>query len=201
MEFADRYKGLAQRVMNKVNNHVSQKIHRENSDRMCLASFVAGLSGFVGRQVRYAHPRCLQEVLNYALAVDQAEKQERHNETFCSQSDDFAGQSTRSPCKKIRGRNGSELSADSRTSSQQFISSHGTRSVTQTAARKFPNSSAPRCYECEGIQHFGRECLTRLKRLEISPNSSGRKNPSEHSQRPISPSEKPRNATPNQEKE
>jgi len=42
----------------------------------CLASFVAGLNGIVGRQVRYAHPKSLPEALNVALAVDEAEKQE-----------------------------------------------------------------------------------------------------------------------------
>ena len=52
----------------------AQQIHRENADRMCLASFVAGLSGVVGRQVRYAHPRTLQEVWNLALAVDEADR-------------------------------------------------------------------------------------------------------------------------------
>jgi len=74
LEFADRYKGLAQKVMRKVNEPRAQQIHRENADRMCLASFVAGLSGVVGRQVRYAHPRTLQEVWNLALAVDEADR-------------------------------------------------------------------------------------------------------------------------------
>ena len=45
MEFADRCKELAQRVMSKVNDPIEQQIHRENADRMFLASFVGGLSG------------------------------------------------------------------------------------------------------------------------------------------------------------
>jgi len=69
-------------VISKVKDPIAQQIHRENADRMCLASFVSGLSGVVSRQVRYAHPRNLQEILNSALAVDEAEKQERRNETF-----------------------------------------------------------------------------------------------------------------------
>ena len=60
--------------MSKVNDPRAQQIHRENADRMCLGSFVAGLSGVVGRQLRYAHPRTLQEVLNLALAVDEADR-------------------------------------------------------------------------------------------------------------------------------
>lgn len=120
MKFSDRCKGLTQRLMSKVNDPVSQHIHRKNANRMCLASFVAGLSGDVGRQFRYAHPRNLPEALNLALAIDEAENQERRSETFYTQLDEFAGQSTRKQGKKSRGRNGSERSADSRTSSQQL---------------------------------------------------------------------------------
>jgi len=188
MEFADRCKGLAQRVMSKVNDPVAQQIHRENADRTCLASIVAGLSGVVSRQVRYAHPRNLHEALNLALVVDEAEKQERLNETFYTWSDEFAGQLPRSPGKKFRGSNSSERSADSCASSQQIKQPHSTRSGTQS-------NSSPRCYECEGIGHFTRECPTRLKRIGNAPNLPGRKNPSEHSKRLSSPSEKPQNTT------
>jgi len=188
MEFADRCKGLSQRVLSKVNDPVAQRIHQENADRMSLASFVAGLSGVVGRQVRYAHPKRLHKALNLALARDDAEKQERRNKTFYKRSDKFAGQLPRSPGKKSRGRNGSERSADSCASSQQLKPPRSTRSGTQ-------NSSSPRCYECEGIGHFARECPTRQKRIGNAPNSSGGKNPSRRSRCPSSRSEKPQNAT------
>jgi len=117
MEFADRCKELAQRVMSKVNEPIAQQIHRENADRMCLASFVGGLAGVVGREVRYAHPKNLGEAVNLALAVDEAEKQERRNEMFYTRLDKFAGQLTRSPGNSRRGRNNSERTADSRAKS------------------------------------------------------------------------------------
>jgi hypothetical protein len=56
-ESADRCRVLAQKVMCKDSNPVAQRIHRENADRMLLASFVAGLSGEVGRQVNFKIPR------------------------------------------------------------------------------------------------------------------------------------------------
>jgi len=68
---------------------------------MCLASFVGGLSGVVGRQVRYAHPKSLRVAVNLALAADEVEKQERRNETFYTRSDEFAGQLPRSPGKCV----------------------------------------------------------------------------------------------------
>jgi len=58
-EFADRCKGLAQKVMCKVDDPAAQRIHRENADRMLLASFVGGLWGIPGKQTRYASPRLL----------------------------------------------------------------------------------------------------------------------------------------------
>jgi hypothetical protein len=52
-EFADRYMALAQKVMCKDSDPVAQGIHRENADRMFLASFVAGLSGEVGKKSNF----------------------------------------------------------------------------------------------------------------------------------------------------
>jgi hypothetical protein len=40
----------------KVDDPIVQGIHYENADRMLLASFVAGLTGIPGRQVRFSNP-------------------------------------------------------------------------------------------------------------------------------------------------
>jgi len=157
MEFADRCKELAQRVMSEVKDPIAQQIHRESADRMCLASFVSGLSGVVYRQVRYAHPSNLWEALNLAFAVDEAEKQASRNETFYTRSDEFAGQLPRSPGKSSGGRNGSERIADSHSKSHNIQTPRSTRPGTQC-------SSLPTCYECESIGHFAMEYPTRLKR-------------------------------------
>jgi hypothetical protein len=76
-EFADRCRALAQEVMCKSNDPTAQKIHHENAEHMCVASFVAGLTGVPGRHVRYANPQSVQQALTIALAVTEAEKQER----------------------------------------------------------------------------------------------------------------------------
>jgi len=73
-EFADRYRGLSQKVMCQVDDPMAQHIHRKNAECVLLASFVAGLSGVVGKQVRYANPRNLEQALSIDLAVQEAEK-------------------------------------------------------------------------------------------------------------------------------
>jgi len=135
--------------MSKVNDPIGQQIHRENAERMCLANFISGLAGVVGREVRYDHPKNIREAVKFARAVDETEEEERRNETFYTRSDEFAGQLPRSPGKSKRGRNDSERTADSRTKTQQIQTPRSTRSQTQ-------GSSSPRCYECEGIGHFAR---------------------------------------------
>jgi len=42
-QFADRCRALSQKIMCKTSDPVAQRIHRENAERMLLASFVAGL--------------------------------------------------------------------------------------------------------------------------------------------------------------
>ena len=81
-DFADRCRSLANKVMCKIDNPVAQRIHRENADRMKLASFVAGLKGVVGTQVHYTAPKDIRQAISLALSFEEAEKQEKFNETF-----------------------------------------------------------------------------------------------------------------------
>ena len=72
-QFADCCKNLAQKVTIKSADPQIQRIHKENSDRMLLASFVSGLTGTADYQVRISHPKSLGEVLNLAVSVQEAE--------------------------------------------------------------------------------------------------------------------------------
>ena len=65
-----------------MNDPVAQRVHYENAERMLLASFVSGLNGLVGKHTRYASPSLMHQALQIALAVEQAEKQDRFNECF-----------------------------------------------------------------------------------------------------------------------
>jgi len=60
-EFADRCRGLAQKIMEKADNPVARRIHHENAERMLLASFISGLAGKVGKHVRYQSAKFVTE--------------------------------------------------------------------------------------------------------------------------------------------
>jgi len=85
-EFADRCRGLAQKVMGRDSDPIAQQIHRENAERMCLASFVGGLQGTVGRHTRIANPQSMQQALTTALAAIEAVRQEKGSEIFLAKT-------------------------------------------------------------------------------------------------------------------
>jgi hypothetical protein len=54
---------------------------------MLLATFVNGLSGTPGRQVRYANPQTVDQALKIALSVQEAERHQRFIESFYTNFD------------------------------------------------------------------------------------------------------------------
>jgi hypothetical protein len=82
LQFADRCRNLAEKIIRKSDNPDEQRAHQENADRIMLAAFVAGLAGETGKQVRICNPRTLDDALNVATAVQEALRQERKNERF-----------------------------------------------------------------------------------------------------------------------
>jgi hypothetical protein len=73
--------------MGKSDDPQIQRVHRENAERMMLATFVSALTGVPGRRVRFANPQDVDQALKIAITVQEAEKQERFNESFYTQFD------------------------------------------------------------------------------------------------------------------
>jgi len=95
--------------------------HNEyNAERMCLASFVAGLNGIVCRHTRIANPQSMQQAFTIALAATEAMRQEKASEIF------FA---------KTSGEN-SEQAHDSRTGTRQNRSSRNASAKPQKRGRR-----------------------------------------------------------------
>ena len=204
-QLVDSCKCLAQNVMLKSDDPQIQRIHQENADRMLLASFVSGLIGVPGRQVRFRHPQSLEEALNLALAVQEAERQERFNESFYTRSEKSVRllsepQSRPDSGSKNRRKSG-ELRADGQARSQRHSAHARTTRAEPQENRKTRTEAAIRCYECDGRGHFARECPTRLRKEKKLSDSPGRKTPSQRSKRSHVPGDKRETRTSGNESE
>jgi len=113
-EFADRCRELAQKITRKVDDPVSQRVHCDNAERMLLASFVSGLNGPVGKHTRYAFPSSMHQALQIALGVEQAEKQDRLNESFYTRFEKSIRLTSQSPSSTYAGSSRTRQSADAR---------------------------------------------------------------------------------------
>ena len=121
----------------------------------------------------------------YNLTVDQAEKQEHFNESFYTKYDKTVRLLSRSLGHKNRGEENSSRTENTHSNKPNYRASRSSGNFSRSAQTE----SALRCYECQGIGHFGRECPTRLRR-EIQ-NAPGKKKPSGRSRRSHSPGDKP----------
>ena len=195
-QFADRCRALSQKIVCKVDDPLAQRIHYENAERLLLASFVAGLTGVPGRQVRYANPQTMEQALQIAITVQEAEKQEKFNESFYTRFDSSVKLQSRSHSHTRHHERKSRRSADARrtvnhTPTQHYNAPSSSGKPTNSSTRSAQTKANLRCYECEGIGHFASECPTRLKREVNYTNSSGRRNSSGRSRRSRSPNDKP----------
>jgi hypothetical protein len=75
--FADRCRSLAQKTVPKVEDPNLQKFHYDQAERMMLAAFISGLQGNPGQQVRFRMPRSMEEALQIAVTVHEAEAREK----------------------------------------------------------------------------------------------------------------------------
>ena len=120
---------------------------------MLLASFVSGLNGLIGKQTRYASPSSMHQALQIALAVEQAEKQDRFNESFYTRSEKSVRLTSQSPSSTYAGSRRTRQSADARASSRTHGQQYkGSKDRVQSPRNAIRN--ALKCYECEGIGHF-----------------------------------------------
>jgi hypothetical protein len=194
LQFADRCKNLVKKVVCKVDDPVAQRVHNENAERLTLASFVTGLTGIPGRQVRYGNPQTLEQALQIALSVQEAERQEKFSDSFYAKFDrsvrlTSTPSGTYSEDEQPRRRRDSRTASGPRSRQNRTPSDAG--KATTSGNRTSRTRDALRCFECQAFGHFASECPTRRKREANPSNPPGSRGPAERSKRPGSPSGKP----------
>ena len=101
---------------------------------------------------------------------------------------------SRPPSRICAGSGSGQHSADAPTvnhkHSQRNRTSGNVGRATATSTRNAQTRAALRCYECEGIEYFVRECPTRSRRQAKFFESPGKENSNERSRRSRSPGSK-----------
>ena len=134
---------------------------------------LASLFGNPGRHTRFSNPQTLSEALKIALSVQEAEKQEKFNETSYTRFDEPVRLLSRSPDRAHSGSEIKRRTTDTRAArhsrSQRYSAQNSPGRSETSATRNEQTRSSLRCYECDGIGHYARECPTGLKEAQIPP--------------------------------
>jgi hypothetical protein len=164
---------------------------------MLIASFVTGLEGQAGRQTRFSNLQSLEKGLKIAVTVQEAEKQEKFSESFYASFNDslnlHSPGRTRHDSHEPRG-SAEARRANSRTQTQHNMRPRGHNRPKTSAKRNEQTKAALRCYKCEGLGHFARECLTGLIEEANSIDSPEKGNPRERNRR-LQPTDQPSQKT------
>jgi hypothetical protein len=107
-------------------------------EHILLASFVVGLIGILGKQVRYASPKSLEQAMARALLVQEAEKQDKFSESFYTRFND-------SGC--YEGRTAGRAVKAASLSTQLVSGRPATRADSETGPRAARTTDQPQTIE------------------------------------------------------
>jgi len=145
-EFADRCRMLALKTVPQVEDPAVQKLHYDQADRMLLASFISGLWGPAGREVRYTMPSKLDDAIKLATTVNKAEIQERRNESFYVNEEGRYSTPDR-PSRRTRSV------STVRSTTQHEGAGRTQNQYRQGQSQNTENGADRKCYECGGVGH------------------------------------------------
>jgi hypothetical protein len=146
---------------------------------MLLSTFIAGLIGHAGQQVRFKLPQTLDEALQIAVVVFEADAQEKRNETLFANSENHTSYGATSSGKF--GHLDQESRVSMRTGSKPKSISYRpaggqpTQQVHRTSTRSRQANKSVRYYNCNKLGHYAKNCNQAKAR---NSNSERRFNPS-----------------------
>jgi hypothetical protein len=142
----------------KVEDPELQIFHYDQAQRVLLSAFISGLSGNPGQQVRFQMPPTVDQALQIAITVFEAEAQEKRNVTFFSNSETH---------KKSRGNFGQPWKTFGRSEYGQAArvstdTQHAGRKQRQRYSRPSNASREGKllCFKCGKPGQFAKDCFS-----------------------------------------
>jgi hypothetical protein len=159
---------LCEKTIRKVDNEVTQIILNEEAERRLVATYVNGLKGIVGQQVKFRMPASMDEAVRLAITIENAEQQKTpercvftaaHTEIMCYQCNQKGHMA-----RHYRARSSSNQNRNSVAFNQRFPNDRGAigRGHGRPAPRHWQRGSPPppggRCTYCHVNWHFRQNC-------------------------------------------
>jgi hypothetical protein len=73
-EFPNRFRRLCQKTIRNVADEATQRVINDEAERRLFASYINGLGGVLGQQVRFRMPHTLEEAVQVAVTISNAER-------------------------------------------------------------------------------------------------------------------------------
>jgi hypothetical protein len=161
-QFLDKCRSLSSKTIRRGNNPVEQRILKEEAEFRLLTSFIYGMRGEAGRELRYRNPETLEQALNIATVVYNAKKlehQHKNHETLAVKVEDKSSTPQRGPRSTWR-RDRQPQRPPARRPRRQ---GNRNRDWVQTPVK---------CYACGRQGHIARFCDKREERVDRGQQKS-----------------------------